>query len=226
VVRRPEPPRLSARSLLGDNGWANLRARLKDTSTRFSSSAAGGRESFKGSGFVRGGIYDRIQVKQGADAFTFRDLDYLNLYGLEAAGAPAFTESAIFIVRSEVVLGRLPVEAEFLGNRVDRATGARSFANFDAPTGCPRPMLEGGRPKVEEARAPWVRIWKTRARRDRPVRAAAGRRSPWSTRCASADPAPRTSNKWPVNAFKYSAWAISIGFVGFGRWRSPRSPRC
>ena len=42
----------------------------------------------KGLGFVRGRNSDRVQVKQGADPFTFRDLDSLNLYGLEAAGAP------------------------------------------------------------------------------------------------------------------------------------------
>ena len=23
-------------------------------------------------------------------------------------------------------------------------------------------------------------------------------------------------NKWPVNFFKYTAWVVSIGFVGFG----------
>ena len=28
-------------------------------------------------------------------------------------------------------------------------------------------------------------------------------------------------NKWPVNAFKYSAWALSIGFVGFGAMAQP-----
>ncbi|MEN9398493.1 MAG: hypothetical protein RLZ81_3023, partial [Pseudomonadota bacterium] len=81
-------------SLLGDGGWANLRARLKEGDHALFIVRSAGIESFKGSGFVRGGIYDRVQVKQGADSFTFRDLDYLNLYGLEAAGAPSFTESA------------------------------------------------------------------------------------------------------------------------------------
>jgi NosR/NirI family nitrous oxide reductase transcriptional regulator len=28
-------------------------------------------------------------------------------------------------------------------------------------------------------------------------------------------------NKWPVNVFKYSAWALSIGFVGFGALAQP-----
>ena len=28
-------------------------------------------------------------------------------------------------------------------------------------------------------------------------------------------------NKWPINAFKYSAWVLSIGFVGFGMMAQP-----
>ena len=59
------------KSLLGDNGWNNLRLQLKEGEHAFFIVRTGGKESFKGSGFVRGGIYDRVQVKQGADAFTF-----------------------------------------------------------------------------------------------------------------------------------------------------------
>ncbi|MGA8783771.1 MAG: FMN-binding protein, partial [Polaromonas sp.] len=89
------------KSLLGDNSWNNLRLQLKEGEHAIFVIRTHGAESFKGSGFVRGGIYDRVQVRQGADAFTFRDLDALNLYGIEAAGAPAFSESAIFIIRSK-----------------------------------------------------------------------------------------------------------------------------
>ena len=87
------------RSLIGDRGYNNLHERLHPGDAAFFVIRTAGQESFKGSGFVRGGIYDRVQVKQGADSFTFRDLDYLNLYGLEAAGAPSPTESGIFIIR-------------------------------------------------------------------------------------------------------------------------------
>jgi len=208
-------------SLLGDGGWANLRARLKEGDHALFIVRSAGIESFKGSGFVRGGIYDRVQVKQGADSFTFRDLDYLNLYGLEAAGAPSFTESAIFIIRSKAFSAAYPWKLSFLGNRVDRATGARSFTSFDANYWLAPELLQGGRPVVEEAAAPWVRIWTSRgveiglfsallvmvavvyAFRERLTRR--------STR----------KNKWPVNAFKYSAWALSIGFIGFGAMAQP-----
>ncbi|AKJ30806.1 NosR/NirI family protein [Caldimonas brevitalea] len=209
------------RSLLGDSGFANLRAQLKDHEHALFVIRTAGSESFKGSGFVRGGIYDRIQLHQEADAFTFRDLDYLNLYGLQAPGAPRFTESAIFIVRSSAFSPAHPWKLSFLGNRVDRATGARSFANFDAAYWLPEAALEGGRPQVQTPDAPWVRVWKARAveialfatllvavavvyaLRDRLTRRATHK------------------NKWPVNGFKYTAWVLSVVFVGFGAMAQP-----
>ena len=67
-----------------------------------SSSSAPGLDSFKGLGLCARRHYDRIQVRQDTDRFTFRDTDYLNLYHLEPADTPAYQESAIFIVRSAI----------------------------------------------------------------------------------------------------------------------------
>ena len=87
VVRRVE--RAGHRPLVaGQGGWDSLMSQLKPGEQAIFVIRTAGKESFKGSGFVRGGIYDRVQLRQGLDTFTFRDLDYLNLYGLEAAGAP------------------------------------------------------------------------------------------------------------------------------------------
>jgi NosR/NirI family nitrous oxide reductase transcriptional regulator len=209
------------RSLLGDSGYASLRSRLQEGEQALFIVRSAGAESFKGSGFVRGGIYDRVQVKQGADAFTFRDLDAINLYGLEAEGAPAYTESAIFIIRSPSFSAAYPWKLAFLGNRVDQATGHRSFAVFEGKYWLPGELLQGGRPLVVEPDAPWLRIWKSQA---------------WKIALFSAllvgvavvyalrERLTRRSthkNKWPVNAFKYSAWGLSIGFVGFGLMAQP-----
>ena len=70
-------------SVLGEKGYTNLTSRLRPGEHAIFI-IANGAESFKGSGYVRGGIYERIQVAQGIDTFTFRDLDYLNLDGIEA----------------------------------------------------------------------------------------------------------------------------------------------
>lgn len=209
------------RAVLGELGFGNLRAQLKPYEHAIFIIRTRGLESFKGSGFVRGGIYDRIQIKQGADSFTFRDLDYLNLYGVSAQGAPAFNESGIFIIRDKAFSAAYPWKLSFLGNRVDRATGARSFTSFDTKYWLADDLLQGGRPVVEEADAPWVRVWKTRATAIvlfvlllvavTVVYAFRERLTRLSTH----------KNKWPVNVFKYSSWALSIGFVGFGAMAQP-----
>lgn len=209
------------KSVLGENSWNNLRLQMKPGEHALFIIRTAGKESFKGSGFVRGGIYDRVQVRQGADAFTFRDLDALNLYGIEAAGAPSFNESAIFIIRSPSFSAAYPWKVSYLGNRVDRATGARSFTSFDAPYWLPGAMLEGGRPTIETPDAPWVRIWKARAIE---ITLFALLLVIVTVVYAYREKLTRLSthkNKWPVNAFKYSAWALSIGFVGFGAMAQP-----
>lgn len=209
------------KALLGAGSWQNLMAQLKPTEHALFIIRTQGEESFKGSGFVRGGIYDRVQVRQDMDTFTFRDTDYLNLYGIEAAGAPAFTESAIFIIRSKAFSGAYPWKLSFLGNRVDRATGTRTFANFDAEYWLPSAYLQGGRPQVIKPDAPWVKVWKTRAV---PIALFAVLLVAVAVVYSLRDRLTRLStrkNKWPVNAFKYSAWVLSIVFVGLGVMAQP-----
>jgi len=209
------------RSVLGDAGWQGLRGQLKPGEHAIFVIRTAGAESFKGSGFVRGGIYDRVQVRQGADAFTFRDLDYLNLYGVAAQGAPAVTESAIFVIRSPAFSAAYPWKLSFLGNRVDRATGTRSFASFDAPYWLPAAMLQGGRPQIDEPEAPWRKVWRKQATNIALFIALLGA---VTVVYALRDRLTRRAthkNKWPVNAFKYTAWALSIVFVGFGAMAQP-----
>ncbi len=209
------------KSLLGENGWNNLRMQLKENENAIFIIRTRGAESFKGSGFVRGGLYDRVQMRQGADSFTFRDLDAMNLYGITAQGAPSFSESAIFIIRSTSFSAAYPWKLSFLGNRVDRATGARSFTSFDKPYWLPAASLDGGRPKVVEPDAPWVRIWKSRIVE---IVLFAILLVAVTVVYAYREKLTRLSthkNKWPVNAFKYTAWGLSIVFVGFGAMAQP-----
>ncbi len=207
------------RAILGEGAWRNLMARLDDTEHAIFVIRSGGQESFKGSGFVRGGLYDRVQIRQGSDTFTFRDLDYYNLYNVAVAGAPAYSESAIFIVRPEhqgaSFSGAYPWKFVFLGNRVDRATGQRSFANFDTEFWIPAHYLEGGRPVIRKPTPTWLRVWQTRALE---IGLFATLLVAVAAVYANRDRLTRASthkNKWPVNAFKYTAWVISIGYVGF-----------
>jgi NosR/NirI family nitrous oxide reductase transcriptional regulator len=137
------------RTVLGDAGYAALMARVKPGEHAIFM-IADGMQSFKGSGFVRGGIYERVQVAQDIDAFTFRDVDYLNLYGIEAAGAPPYRESAIFIIRSPLFSAAYPWRLVFLANKMDTQTGSRTFASFDREYWLPGRYLVGGRPKIDK----------------------------------------------------------------------------
>ncbi|MCW8344773.1 NosR/NirI family protein [Vibrio sp. ZSDZ65] len=56
--------------------------------------------SYKGSGYVRGGIFDRIQVKQNNNDISFRDLDHNRILDLSIADAPRFHEMSVFKVQA------------------------------------------------------------------------------------------------------------------------------
>ncbi|HSJ79817.1 MAG TPA: 4Fe-4S binding protein, partial [Thiobacillus sp.] len=202
------------RSVLGDTGYASLMARLEPGEHALFM-VADGMESFKGSGFVRGGIYDRVQVAQDIDTFTFRDLDYLNLYGIEAAGAPPYRESAIFIIRSPAFSGAYPWSLVFLANKMDSQTGSRTFVSFDREYWLPGHYLEGGRPKIVKPEAVWVTVWKSRK-----VEivlfllwlTAAG--TVYALRDTLVRRSTMKDKRWK-DIPKYILWATSIGFVGF-----------
>ena len=208
------------RSILGERNYAELMADLKPNEHAIFV-VANGTASFKGSGFVRGGIYDRIQVSQDMDTFTFRDTDYRNLYNIRAAGAPEFNESAIFIIRNSSFSAAYPWNLVFLGNKVDKQTGAKTFANFDREYWLAEHYLEGGRPTVVKPDPTWLHIWKSKAWGIAVftallllVAAVYSQRDWLVRRCTRKD------KRW-VNGFKYFGWAVSIGFVGFTLMAQP-----
>ena len=62
---------------------------------------ASGSYSFKGSSYVRGGIFDRIQLVQGKQSIRFRDKHHKRLNKIVAEGAPAFNEIGLFKIPTE-----------------------------------------------------------------------------------------------------------------------------
>ena len=89
--------------------------------------ASNGDYSFRGSGFVRGGIFDRIQLVQDDKTTLFKDTDYRRLDGFAAQGSPQFKEIGLF---------RLPEAAKF-----DPATAVPPRAPGAAPRGADREGL-------------------------------------------------------------------------------------
>ena len=200
---------------MGENSWRNLMGQLKEGENAIFVIRTAGHESFKGSGFVRGGIYDRVLVHQEGDTFSFRDLDALNLYGVQAKGAPRFTEAAIFIIRSNAFSAAYPWSLSFLGNHVDQSSGAKTFVSFATDYWLPGQYLQGGRPTIVKPDPGWLKIWKSRALE---ISLFALLLVAVTVVYAVRDKLTRRSthkNKWPVNGFKYTFWMIFIVWVGF-----------
>lgn len=100
-----------------------------------------GEGSFKGSGFARGGIFDRFNIGQGENTYFFKDKDYRILTGINAQNAPSIREGGLFIVRDE---GFDPT-SPYIFNLVlpHRDGGKKEFRSFQAKGGIPDSFLEG-----------------------------------------------------------------------------------
>lgn len=147
------------RNLLGDAQYTALMAELQPGEHAIAVMAEGD-YSFKGSGYVRGGIFDRIQLNQHGSTINFRDLDHQRLSDVYAAGMPAFSEMDIFIIRAEAEFDPgAPWQAELL---VRRATGPLSseFVSFSGDYSIPEAYVE--RPAPVEPEPMWVQVWRAK----------------------------------------------------------------
>ena len=89
-----------ARSLLGEQEYKNLLKKLKPGESAILM-AGDGLYSFKGSGYVRGGIFDRFQLIQGDISVRFRDRGHKRLGDFRAEGAPKFKDVDWFIIPAD-----------------------------------------------------------------------------------------------------------------------------
>jgi NosR/NirI family nitrous oxide reductase transcriptional regulator len=155
-------------SLLGEAEYQNLTRWLEEGENAILVLGRGA-YSYKGSGYVRGGIFDRIQLIQGDNSVRFFDKQQRRLGEVAATGAPSFTELDIF---------KIPADSEFdpaqpfrLQLLVQRAVGAieKTFITYDLGYKLPEHYLKPAKaPKVvEDASAEaaaksalWKRIWK------------------------------------------------------------------
>lgn len=118
-----------------------------------------GSGSFKGSGFVRGGIFERIRLDQGLQTLMFTDRDYENLPGVYAQDAPTFKEGAIFICRDgKIDLGK-KMEFVFLSSFYDgKGAFSREFHSFRSMYRLPKSVYQLDEEDPEDA------VWKQRWR--------------------------------------------------------------
>jgi NosR/NirI family transcriptional regulator, nitrous oxide reductase regulator len=138
------------RSLLGNAEYERLKQSLKPGQQAIII-AGNGRYSFKGSGYVRGGIFDRIEVIQGENGIRFRDRNHTRLGDLSAQGAPSFAEIGLFTTPDAATLD--PTAPWRLQLLVQRAIGARdkAFLTFDLDYVVPDKYLRAERAPVAVA---------------------------------------------------------------------------
>lgn len=165
----PLNPPTIGRNLLGDNQYRFLMEDLQPGEHAIAVLGSG-KYSFKGSGYVRGGIFDRVQLRQFGNIISFRDLDFQRLNDVFAEGMPDFQEMAIFTVRESANFDPgTPWTLELL---VRRQTGPVDsiFTSFELPYQIPeqyidRPALTPAElAAIEEASRPmWLNIWYQKA---------------------------------------------------------------
>ncbi len=163
-------PAIGAR-LLGPAEHGNLNAWLEEGDHAI---VVGGRGlySFKGSGYVRGGVFDRIVLIQGDQSVRFRDRDHRRLGDLTAATAPRFQELDLFRIPADAGFDPTqPWRLQLLAQR-DVAAIERVFTTFDLgyqlSSRYLRPVAEAATaPLVADAEAEraaqtalWQRIWR------------------------------------------------------------------
>jgi NosR/NirI family nitrous oxide reductase transcriptional regulator len=119
-------------ALMGKHNYAYYMKQLADDEHLFVVFNTGS-GSFKGSAFVRGGIFDRVRVQQGLREISFRDTDYWNLPEAHAEDAPEMSEGALFVLRGGRFAPGSPYELVFLGSRYDhKGAFSRDFREFTA----------------------------------------------------------------------------------------------
>lgn len=163
-VAELNPPTIG-RNLLGESQYQDLMDELKPDEHAIVV-LGNGDYSFKGSGYVRGGIFDRIQLRQFGDIVSFRDLDFSRLSDVYAEEMPGFTEMGIFIIRPQYAFDSgSDWTLELL---VRRQTGPVDsiFTSFELPYQIPEmyierpPLTASEQAALDEMNRPlWMNIW-------------------------------------------------------------------
>ena len=118
------------RSLLGEAEYKNLIKKLNPNQQAVLVTG-NGLYSFKGSGYVRGGIFDRFQIIQNGNSIRFHDYSHKRLRAIRADGAPRMTDVDLFIFPDEIDFN--PTKPWTLALLANRATGPtrKSFFTFN-----------------------------------------------------------------------------------------------
>jgi len=137
------------RSLLGEGEYRNLEKKLQPGEQAILL-AGDGRFSFKGSGYVRGGIFDRFQIIQGDTSIRFHDRFHKRLRQLAAEGAPELKDVDLFRTPADLKFNAAaPWKLELLVGREVGPT-KKVFLTFDLDYSAPEKYLSFTKVEVQD----------------------------------------------------------------------------
>ena len=155
------------RSLLGEGEYKNLMKKLQPGEQAILL-AGDGRFSFKGSGYVRGGIFDRFQIIQGDTSIRFHDQYHKRLRSIAAEGAPELKDVDLF--RTPANMSFNPAEPWKLELLVGRDVGPteKLFLTFDLNYKTPQKYLQlteaddasTGIDTTDKSEPFWKKMWR------------------------------------------------------------------
>jgi len=139
------------KSLLGAAEYKNMLKRLEPGQQAIVL-AGNGLYSFKGSGYVRGGIFDRFQLLQGDSSVRFHDYHHKRLKSLKAEGSPYFKDVALFIIPTDVLFN--PTKSWVIELLIGRAVGPtkKGFLTLNLENKTAERYLKYEQPEVVDAK--------------------------------------------------------------------------
>ncbi|MEP3299970.1 MAG: 4Fe-4S binding protein [Pseudoruegeria sp.] len=158
------------RAILGDAEYGNLTNWMKEGEHAIAVFGRG-LYSFKGSGYVRGGIFDRIVLIQDDISVRFRDRGHRRIGELTPSDAPDFVEKDLFKIPADVGFDPTkPFRIQLLVQR-DVAAIEKVFLTYDLGYQLPNAFLtpiaapvsgtpEASTNETDAQNALWQRIWK------------------------------------------------------------------
>ncbi|MDH5424298.1 MAG: 4Fe-4S binding protein [Gammaproteobacteria bacterium] len=156
------------RSLLGEHEYKNLLKKLQPDEQAILL-AGSGRFSFKGSGYVRGGIFDRFQVVQGDTSIRFHDKYHKRLREIKATGAPELDDVDLFRTPADLKFSAAsPWKLQLLVGREVGPT-KKEFLTFDLAykvpeeylsfTAAPKEALTESESVAQKPQPVWKKMW-------------------------------------------------------------------
>jgi transcriptional regulator of nitric oxide reductase len=153
------PPYIG-RNLLGERLYGQVSGRLA-AGDQLIFVAANGLYSFKGTGYVRDGVFDRIQIVEGERTFRLDVKNYESVERIAAAGAPEIREAAVFVLpKSSGFDPALPWRLDLI-IAGDNGSGERVAAVTALDYRLPERFLVV-RAAAEAAPASWRALWQER----------------------------------------------------------------